>query len=87
MAQTPADNATHTVDRDSSPLAPPRGRAAPQPADLSAAPVIADTDGLLQTANARTRLCILCGRPLRSGQHMLRVHGSTIHARCSSSGR
>jgi len=30
------------------------------------------------------RLCILCGGQLRSGQRMLRVHGTTIHARCSS---
>jgi hypothetical protein len=32
-------------------------------------------------------MCILCGRPLRAGQHILRVHGSTIHARCSNAGR
>jgi len=30
------------------------------------------------------RLCILCGGQLRSGQRMIRVHGTTIHARCSS---
>jgi hypothetical protein len=29
------------------------------------------------------RVCILCGGPLRGGQPMLRVHGTTIHARCS----
>jgi hypothetical protein len=38
----------------------------------------------MRASVARTRLCVLCGRPLRAGQHMLRVHGSTIHARCSN---
>lgn len=36
---------------------------------------------------ALTRLCVLCGEPLRGGQHMIRVHGSTIHARCSTTYR
>lgn len=30
----------------------------------------------------RIRICILCGGPLRAGQRMVRVHGTTIHARC-----
>ncbi len=30
----------------------------------------------------RVRICILCGGPLRAGQRMVRVHGTTIHARC-----
>jgi hypothetical protein len=34
---------------------------------------------------ARTRLCILCGHPVRAGQRLLRIHGSMIHARCSTS--
>jgi hypothetical protein len=33
------------------------------------------------------RLCILCGGPLRGGQHVIRVHGSTIHAHCSATNR
>jgi hypothetical protein len=41
----------------------------------------------MRTRVARTRLCVLCGQPLRAGQHMLRVHGSTIHARCTNTGR
>jgi len=49
-----------------------------------ATPLIADADSL-RARLTPTRLCILCGRPLRVGQHMLRVHGSTIHARCGSS--
>ncbi|MDT7713559.1 MAG: hypothetical protein QOG46_2389, partial [Pseudonocardiales bacterium] len=43
-----------------------------------------DADSL-QARLTPTRLCVLCGHPLRAGQHMLRVHGSTIHARCSNS--
>jgi hypothetical protein len=35
----------------------------------------------------RTRVCVLCGQPLRAGQPMLRIQGSTIHARCSSASR
>jgi hypothetical protein len=35
----------------------------------------------------RIRVCVLCGSPLRSGQHMLRIHGSTIHAQCSDTSR
>ncbi len=42
---------------------------------------------LLSASAGRVRLCILCGGPLRAGQHMIRVHGSTIHARCSSAKR
>ena len=36
---------------------------------------------------ARLRICVLCGHPLRTGQHLTRVQGSTIHARCRGSGR
>jgi hypothetical protein len=51
-----------------------------------AATLIADAATLTQATAARTRLCVLCGGPLRAGQRILRVHGSTIHARCTSSG-
>jgi hypothetical protein len=56
----------------------------PAGAGPSATPVIA---GVTPARVARTRMCVLCGHPLRAGQHIMRVHGSTIHARCSSSGR
>jgi hypothetical protein len=46
--------------------------------------LVADANELQRAGVARTRLCVLCGHPLRAGQHMIRVHGSTIHARCSS---
>jgi hypothetical protein len=52
-----------------------------------ASALIGDIDGLMPTRVARTRLCVLCGHPLRTGEHMLRVHGSTIHARCTNTGR
>jgi hypothetical protein len=39
---------------------------------------------LLPASAGRLRLCILCGGPLRAGQHLIRVHGSTIHAQCST---
>ncbi len=49
----------------------------PQPAD--------DADVLRPLA--RLRICVLCGHPLRTGQHLTRVQGSTVHARCRSSSR
>jgi hypothetical protein len=88
MPQTPAPNAKYPRDlaQRRVPLTapPPRldaGLAAPTSA------LICDFAGLTRTAGARTRLCVLCGQPLRAGQHMLRVHGSTIHARCTNTGR
>jgi hypothetical protein len=62
------------------PISPPRRDAASLP---PAASLMADADELLMAGAARTRVCVLCGHPLRTGQHMLRVHGSTIHARCT----
>jgi hypothetical protein len=88
VSETSARDTTHPQNRphpDSPPTPSP-----PSPSERTSAhppappPLIADADGL-QASIARTRLCILCGGPLRAGQHMLRVHGSTIHARCSSS--
>jgi hypothetical protein len=49
-----------------------------------AASPIDDADGLMPASAAKTRLCVLCGEPLRAGQRLLRVHGSTIHSRCTS---
>jgi hypothetical protein len=54
----------------------------PQP---TAAGAFADApvpDGL-----RRTRVCVLCGHPLRAGQPMLRIQGSTIHVRCTNASR
>lgn len=84
MAQTPARTATNPRDgarRDAPP--PPLSPDASLNAHPPAAALIADPDDMRASVN-RTRLCVLCGRPLRAGQHMLRIHGSTIHARCSN---
>jgi len=62
------------------PISPPRRDEASLPPTAS---LMADDDELLLAGAARTRVCILCGHPLRTGQRMLRVHGSTIHARCT----
>jgi hypothetical protein len=59
---------------------------------LSARPAPSLADGDAQTAAPlptglrRTRVCVLCGQPLRAGQPMLRLQGTTIHARCSKAG-
>jgi hypothetical protein len=62
------------------PISPPRRDAASLPPTAS---LMADDDELLMAGAARTRVGILCGHTLRTRQHMLRVHGSTIHARCT----
>jgi hypothetical protein len=54
-------------------------------ADTSTPALIAGE--LLSASAGKARLCILCGGPLRAGQHMIRLHGSTIHARCSTTKR
>ena len=36
---------------------------------------------------SRVRVCVLCGDVLRPGQRIIRVQGSSIHARCSTLGR
>jgi hypothetical protein len=65
-------------------------------------PLMAEVDGMrasptrAQAATAtdagrpragRMRLCVLCGEPLRAGQRLTRVQGSTIHMRCGNGGR
>lgn len=50
-------------------------------------PPIADAEGLPGLSVPGLRSCVLCGMPLRSGQHVLRMHGSTVHARCTHKGR
>lgn len=54
-------------------------------ADTSTPAPIADE--LLSASPRQVRLCVLCGGSLRAGQHLIRVHGSTIHARCSTTKR
>jgi hypothetical protein len=58
-------------------IAPPP--APQQPRERAADPVLQSIP--------RLRICVLCGHPLRTGQHLTRVQGSTIHARCRSSSR
>jgi hypothetical protein len=45
---------------------------------------VADAD---PPRSARTRLCVLCGGPLRAGQRVTRVQGSRIHTSCGGDGR
>jgi hypothetical protein len=45
------------------------------------------TDDVLARPVSRLRMCVLCGHPLRTGQHLTRVQGSTVHARCCGSSR
>jgi hypothetical protein len=77
-------SATHPPERPV-PDAPPVGLDARAPAPARTTPLIADADSLQASFTPTRRLCVLCGHPLRAGQPILRVHGSTIHARCSNS--
>jgi hypothetical protein len=82
LTRTPAPTTTGAAARphlDAPPTAQPPNHAGARP-DAS----LPDDGSRLLPAVDRVRLCILCDRPLRAGQHMLRVHGSTIHARCSN---
>jgi len=84
VTQTPASDETFPVDRaggDGRTTAPDRG--APR-AYRPALPPTGDGDRLLRSAGAQGRICILCGGPLRAGQRLIRVHGSTIHAGCGT---
>jgi hypothetical protein len=86
VATTP--NAKHHRDlrqRGASQSAPPP--LPPANPTVPGSALIGDADGLMSTRVARPRVCVLCGDALRAGQHMLRVHGSTIHARCTNTGR
>jgi hypothetical protein len=65
--------------------------------DLRDAPALSPTQRPVQllpvtgSAAARSagkiRVCVLCGHSLVAGQRVVRVHGSTLHARCCSTGR
>jgi hypothetical protein len=84
MTQTPASNAKSAIHHHPDAAPPPIPPADPE-APSRKQP---REDGLLVDVNAllprvtRPRRCVLCGGPLRTGQHMLRVHGTTVHARC-----
>lgn len=88
MAQISARNATNPSDRhrrDTPPTSPASVDAA-LCAQAPATASIAQADELIRPNAIPARRCILCGHPLRAGQHLLRVHGTTVHARCSKSG-
>jgi hypothetical protein len=85
MAQTPARDRTRPVNRPPGGM-PPASAPSPDAALRAVPPAaarIAGVDGLRRPGARRARVCILCGHPLRAGQRLLRVHGTTVHARCS----
>jgi len=44
-------------------------------------------DGLATTHGTGTRRCPCCGRPIRAGQHITTIHGTSVHVRCAGSQR
>jgi hypothetical protein len=87
MSQSPTRESTKPVHQ-------PRRDVTSPPSDEhlagpTAAPVAdgAFADVPVPAGLRRIRVCVLCGHPLRAGQPMLRIQGSTIHARCSRTGR
>ncbi|MEJ7826080.1 MAG: hypothetical protein WKF48_11660 [Solirubrobacteraceae bacterium] len=50
--------------------------------ERSAAPAADAAEELTAAKDARARSCPLCGGPIRSGQHVKRVYGTTLHALC-----
>ena len=42
--------------------------------------------GLRSVPAGEQRFCVLCGRPLRAGHPITRVHGSAVHAACRRKG-
>lgn len=67
-------------------VTPGQASVAGEPGERTPAPgAVAGVSPAARPAN--TRLCALCGEPLRAGQHLIRVHGSTIHTRCLAAGR
>jgi hypothetical protein len=87
MTQTPAGNAKPPIQAhpDALPAAPPADVQAPLRVQPREDGLLVDANDLLSRRVTRPRLCVLCGGPLLTGQHMLRVHGTTVHARCSQS--
>jgi len=42
-------------------------------------------EGLTRTGPATgTRRCPCCGQPLRTGQRITTIHGTSVHVRCAS---
>jgi hypothetical protein len=42
-------------------------------------------EGLAKTSPATgTRRCPCCGQPLRTGQRITTIHGTSVHVRCTS---
>jgi hypothetical protein len=85
--QSPAHESTKPVHQPQRDVASP-----PSDQRLAGPPAPPIADGTFAGAAVsgglrRTRVCVLCGHPLRAGQPMVRIQGSTIHARCSSTGR
>lgn len=50
--------------------------------ECTAAPAVAAAEELTAAKDARSRRCPLCGGQIRSGQHIKRVYGTTLHALC-----
>jgi hypothetical protein len=53
----------------------------------SGRPLTRITDGLASEASPGTsvRRCPCCGSPIRAGQRITTIHGTSVHVRCSSS--
>ena len=66
-------------------LGPPEGGSEPRDAPTPTA--VHARKPAIGAPVARGRLCILCGQAVRGGQHLIRVHGNTVHARCSGAHR
>lgn len=43
-------------------------------------------DGLASgtSLGTRARRCPCCGAPIRAGQRLAKIHGTSVHARCAS---
>jgi hypothetical protein len=84
VTQNPARKTTKPVDQTQRGAASPsldRRLAVPPGAPLTDE---ASADAPVPVGLRPTRICVLCGHPLRAGQRMLRIQGTTIHARCST---
>lgn len=78
MKQSPADMSQTGLEH----LSREAVRSRPD-ASLSLLSARPSADPSLRANVPGVRVCVLCGMALRNGQPMLRVQGSTVHARCS----
>jgi len=78
--QEPSENTARPLDEHARDATSPPTR---KPIHLAPAPTSIVRPPSEQ-AGTCVRLCVLCGAPLRVGQRLLRVHGTTVHARCTS---